>query len=104
VVAGLVGGMFFFIRYPTYARSEIINNITKTFREDGNEGSLGEQKIEVSAQAIMYANQAGESKINWSAISKVAQNDKYIFLYTSSMNAIIIPRNVFSDAKVEQEF
>jgi len=104
IVASLAGGAILFIRYPSYYRAEIINSLKKSFLEGENEGFLGQQKIEASAQGMVYTNQAGESKINWAVINRVAQNDKYIFLYTSSMNAITIPRSAFSDTKVEQEF
>jgi YcxB-like protein len=104
IVACLVAGIIFFIRYPSYRRSEIINHIKKSFSESENEGFLGEQKFDVSMQGMLYTGRTSESKINWSAIHKVAQNDKYIFLYTSSINAITIPRNAFSDAKMEKGF
>ncbi len=104
VIACLIGGIFFFIRYPAYRRADMVNQIRKSFREGDNEGFLGEQKFDFSPQGILYTGQISESKIKWSAINKVVQNEKYIFLYTSSINAITIPRNAFSDAKMEQEF
>jgi hypothetical protein len=45
-----------------------------------------------------------ESKTSWAAVQQVAEGEKHLFLFTSAMHAIVIPKTVFKSDEVKQEF
>lgn len=103
IVSILAGALVFFI-YPYLNRKSMIGRLKQMLSEGNNKTMLGNQVITTSPEGIFCKSQAGESKLNWSSIDKVMQNEKYIFLYISSTNAFVIPTNAFATENQRQEF
>ena len=103
IVAFVVSIVGFFV-VPHFNRAEVRRAYRKASREGDNKAILGLQTISLTPENVFIKTQGGESKYNWSSVDKVTQNDKYIFLYISSINAIVIPIKAFSDGKSLQEF
>ena len=104
VVASILAGVLVFVLYPQVAQKLTINRIKKMLSEGNNNALLGRQIVSLSPEGIFVKNQTAESKINWSTVDKVTENDKHIYLYTSSINALVIPKNGFRSEKEKQEF
>ncbi len=100
----IIGSAIFFVIYPSINRSSCIRRTRKLLSEDDNNAILGRQIITASSEGLFCETDAGESKLNWSSIAKVVQNDDYIFLYIGAVNAIIIPKNIFSTDQEQQKF
>jgi hypothetical protein len=104
VVASILAGVLVFVLYPQVTRKSTINRIKKMLSEGNNNALLGRQVVSLSPEGIFVKNQTAESKINWSTVDKVTENDKHVYLYTSSINALVIPKNCFQSEKEKQEF
>jgi hypothetical protein len=104
LIISLLLGTWGFIQFPSIDHKQTISKIKKMLNEEDNTKMLGHQAISLSPEGIFSKSQAGESKVNWSAISKVEKNDKRFFLYLGSVNAIIIPKDCFKSEKEQQDF
>jgi hypothetical protein len=104
MVVSILSGILVFALYPQVTRISTINRIRKMLNEGNNKALFGRQIITLSPEGIFSKNQLTESKINWSAVEKVAQSDKHFFLYTSSINALVIPKKCFQSEKESMEF
>jgi hypothetical protein len=104
VIVSILGGALAFVLYPQSNRKSTINRIKKMLSEGNNNALLGHQVVTLSPEGIFVKNQSAESKINWSTVDKVSENDKHVYLYTSSINALVIPKNCFQSEKEKQEF
>lgn len=104
VICSAFAGLVAFADYPRTNRKIAIGRIRKMLSEGDNQALLGHRAISLSPDGMFIKTSIGESKIIWSAIDKVAQNNKHIFLYTSSINALVIPKNCFKSEKEKQEF
>jgi len=100
----LVLSIVAFFIVPYLNRSEVINGIRKATKEGDNKAILGHQTISLTPDNIFVKSPVGESKYTWASIDKIAQNDQFIFVYISSINAIVIPRKAFSTNSSLQEF
>jgi hypothetical protein len=104
LIISLLFGAYGFIRFPSINRQQTIRKIEKMLNEENNKEMLGLQVLSLSPEGIFSKSQAGESKVNWSAISRIAQNDKHLFLYLGSVNALVIPKSCFKSEKEQQDF
>jgi len=104
IIYGMLAGVLMFVLFPYINRKATISRTKKVYSEGNNQAMLGHQAISLSPEGILGKNQAGESKINWSAVSELAQNEKYYFLYIGSVNAIVIPKNCFHSPEEEKAF
>lgn len=64
----------------------------KLLSEGPNEGILGEHLLSAGGEGLSITNTSGETKLNWPAITKIAKNERYFFLYVSAISAIVIPK------------
>ncbi len=103
VIVSLLAGVLVFVLYPQWSRKSTANRIKKMLSEGSNNALLGHQVVSLSPEGIFVKNQAAESKIIWSTVDKVAENDKHIYLYTSSINALVIPQECFRSEQEKQE-
>lgn len=104
VIVGILCGALASVVLRLASRQSTISRIRKMLNEGNNEAILGHQTISLTSEGILGKSPSSESKINWSAIDKVAQNEKFFFLYISSVNAIVIPKSCFRSHKEQQEF
>jgi YcxB-like protein len=103
-ILGTLSGILVFIAYPDIYRASTIRRVRTLLNEGSNKSMLGRQIVYLSPEGIFCRTGAGESKINWSAIVKVIESDKYFFLYTGSINALLIPKGSLHTEKEQQDF
>jgi hypothetical protein len=103
-IISLIGGVVLFFVYPYINRSTIIRRTSRLLSEGSNKAIIGKQQITTSDEGLVCETQAGNSRINWSSIEKVVQNDEYIFLYVGATNAIVIPKRAFPSFQDQSEF
>jgi hypothetical protein len=100
----ILAGVVTFIVYPVFERRSMTGRLKKVLAEGDNKAILGPQMISLTPEGLFCKTPASEEKLNWSIIDKVAQNEKYIFLYISSTNAFMIPKKAFSSGTLQKEF
>jgi hypothetical protein len=100
----LVAGILFYIWYPKYYRSYATKHVKKMLSEGSNKALLGKQTITLSSEGVLSKAQSGESKMLWTSVEKVVQNEKYIFIYMGAINAYVIPKNSFTSLDEQNQF
>ncbi len=104
VVSVLVGAIFAFMIYPRFLRRSAVRHIRKLLREGDNAAVFGPESMTFSQDGIFEKDAMGERRYNWSAVQRVVENGKHIFLYVSSTRALVIPTSAFESGAMKQEF
>ena len=104
LIIALLAGVLIFAIYPTIYRKTVISRIKKVLKEGNNSSLVGHQSLDFSPDGIFSKSPVGEGKINWSSISKVVQSEKCFYLYTSSLNALVVPKSCFRSDKEQRDF
>lgn len=78
--------------------------IIKMLKENSNEGLLGEKTLEVDEKQIKSIDKSGESTIYIKTIKNIVEDKEYIFVYTNSVEAIVIPLRAFSNNEDKEKF
>lgn len=103
-VIGVVFSVGASLVYPYIYKRSVTRQARKLFREGSNKSLLGRHELHLSPDGIHYKTISSESKINWSSIEKVVQNEKYVFMYIGALNAIVVPKTAFASSKEQIKF
>ncbi|MFP7298762.1 YcxB family protein [Neobacillus niacini] len=95
----LIVGILWVIFYPKYFQSRILSQTKKMIREGKNEGLLGEHTMILSEEGIVDSNTKGETKVHWSGIIKLVEDESNLYVYNSSVSAYIIPKRELNDVE-----
>ena len=103
LIATIIALVFVF-SYPSIYRSSSKSQTRKFLKEGNNKSLLGHNTIELTPEGILGKSLSGESKINWSSVDKIRQNDEFIFIYIGTINALVIPKHAFSSTAKQKDF
>lgn len=103
IILGGPASVAFFLQYPNIIKRVGINSIKRTYLEGENKNIFAGRTIDILPDKIIVNTEYSESSISWKAIEKLLENDKYIFIYTSTTAAIIIPKSTIP-SEVPQDF
>lgn len=93
-----------FVLYPRYINGHISRRTLKMLREGKNQNIFGDRSIKLTAEGISEVGSSTEGKISWKSIEGIEETKDYIFIYTSSISAHIIPIRAFKDSEIKEEF
>lgn len=85
-------------------RSNTIKQAEKIANDPGNSSIFLETNLIVSESGISIKDILTETKFQWNAFIKKQESKKYFFLFTSSIQAIIIPKRVFKNEEEITQF
>lgn len=88
----LIAGILWVLFYPKYFQKRIRSQTKKMIKEGKNEGLLGEHSMLLTEDGIVDTNSNGETKVNWSGIIKMKEDQSNLYLYNSSVSAYILPK------------
>lgn len=100
----VLGGIILFVLFPVIYRYEAKRQARKLLAEGQNTSLLGTHHLSLSPEAITSTSEVASATLKWSAITDVKDSSDYIFLYTSAMSAMIVPKRVFSSTEEIQVF
>jgi hypothetical protein len=60
-------------------------------------GLLGWHEISIGADGVHEQTEHNESHQSWSAVERVVEDDKYIFIYIQPLAAHVIPKTAFDN-------
>jgi hypothetical protein len=92
------------IYYPKYFMSSTVKRIRKMINEGKNNGIFGPYSLTLTEDGIEESNQSGESRVTWGSIEKMEESEEHIFIYTSVINAYVVPVRAFADDEQRKEF
>ena len=93
-----------FIAYRPLVYWDINRSGQKLQKAGRNKGIWGEHKISLQENELIETSAAGESRTLWAAVERLEQNEEYIFIYTSSIAAHVIPKHSFEDKQQAERF
>ena len=93
----LVFGILWFLFIDKYYFWRIKSNVEKLLQEDKNNGMIGKQNVEVRDELLVVENDSGLTQYKLETINKIDENEKYLFIYVTSVSAIVIPKKVFQN-------
>jgi hypothetical protein len=103
-VFALMMGGFIFLFLPKRMETEAERKIKMLFDEGKNKGMAQVMTVAIEPEVIKSDNGLSESTSRWSLVEKIEVTDGYIFVYTSAINAIIIPNRAFETDRDREEF
>ncbi|GIN73916.1 hypothetical protein J14TS2_43910 [Bacillus sp. J14TS2] len=92
------------IFYPKYFYRFVIRNTKKLIREGKNEGLLGEHRMTLSEEGIVDTTPNKETKVTWSGIQSLKEDEQAIYLYNSSVSAYILPKKDLHNVEETKAF
>jgi hypothetical protein len=78
--------------------------VRKMTTEGHGKGLLGQHDIEIRSDGIHERTDVNDSRQSWAAVERVAESDRYIFIYIGPMLAHIIPKAAFASAEEAASF
>ncbi|PIC64844.1 hypothetical protein CSV79_04270 [Sporosarcina sp. P13] len=85
------------ILYPKYFYFHITRQVRKMLKEGKNEGLIGEHSMKMNKAGISDKTSMGETQVQWGGIQRMIEDADYIYIYTSTVSAYILPkRHVYS--------
>lgn len=100
----LVCSVLWVIFYPKYFKWSVSKRIIKMLDDGDNKDMLGKRSLSLTEKGIIDCSTLSESKTDWSAIEKVTQTQKHIFIFISSVAAYILPVHVFKNEIEKKRF
>lgn len=76
----------------------------KLWKTGRNVGMWGEHKIKLNENELVVTSAGRESCTLWVAVERLEQNEEYVFIYTSSIAAHVIPKHAFGDKQLSERF
>lgn len=80
------------IIYPKKFVSTMLKRSEKLLNNEDNNGYLGPHSVEFNESGMTHKAPESESTIKWIGIKRVLENEKYYFLYNTSVSTLIIPK------------
>lgn len=93
----LIASIIWFLYYPKSHKKSLAKQTLKMITEDENKGFLGSQTLEMDDESITVTNEHSCKKMKWSLFNKIICTDEYIYIYDSSVSAVIIPASAFEN-------
>ena len=85
-------------------RSNVQKQAERIAEDPGNESIFRENRLQASETGIWLQSNDTEVRYQWNAFTKRMDNPEYYFLFTSNIQAIIIPKRVFTDLDQRNRF
>jgi hypothetical protein len=86
---------FFFI--PPGMKRSAVKNTGKMYSEGKNRDLLGTHDLSISDDGITETTENCKSEYTWKALEKISGTDRHLYLYVSSVSAMILPLRTLND-------
>lgn len=96
--------LLWLIGYPSYYRWTIKRNARRIYSQSESKSVLGAHTIAIGPEGVSERTAVGESRIAWSGIERIEDDDEYLFLYIGPLVAHVIPKRAFKTAEDANAF
>lgn len=90
-----IAAVLWVIFYPKSVVKQVEKRVRKMIEEDDNKGLIGDRVVEISENGIDVTTDYSKVNHSWESVNKIEQDEKYIYIYQSSMSAVMIPKSIF---------
>ena len=98
---GAVTSVAWWVWIPRVLMASYEKQVARSQEGHKNRVTLGTHALEVTEEHLLETNEYGESKVRWPAVEKVVADGDCAFIYLSSAQAHIIPKNRVSSGDFE---
>jgi hypothetical protein len=96
--------LLYMIFYPLSVRQNIQKFGQHMKKEGENKAIWGEHRLTISEDELFEKTAVGETHLRWNGVERVAESDGYIFIYSSTTSAFVIPKKFFETREQTQAF
>jgi len=86
------------------ARNNVARHAEKVTNDENNASIFSEKIVEIDDSGIAMKDAVSENRWKWEAFIKKQENEAYYFLFTSAIEAIILPKRIFKQAEEKMKF
>lgn len=97
----LLGPILFAILALPYVRWRTRQMSNRLLGEGQNRGFYGRCELEIGPDALTETRPSGSTIRNWTSVERIVTTPSHLFVYTSGIEAYVVPRRAFS---TESEF
>lgn len=97
----LIGPLLFCILGSPYIRWRTRQMSNRLLSEGQNTGFNGECELLAGVDALTETRPSGSTIRNWASVERIVATPSHLFVYTSGIEAYVVPRRAFS---TESEF
>lgn len=65
---------------------------------------LGKHTLVVEPSGVTEQGSVSESKVAWSGVEKIEDDNQYIYIFTGPLQAHVIPKRAFRSSEESQKF
>lgn len=91
------GVPLYLLYFPWAYRRKLRKMVDGMVSEGKNRGLFNRHRVTISPEGVADSSEHGQTSTAWQGVEKVAAADEHVFIYTSALAAIIVPRRAFSD-------
>jgi hypothetical protein len=96
--------VLYILLMPAYSRYRTRRITLRLLSEGKNKGFDGPHSLTIGPEGIVAESATGDARSNWSVVEKLETDKEHFYIYTSAVNAIILPKRAFADENEFQEF
>lgn len=85
-------------------RNNVRKMAEKIAKDPGNEMMFREHNLQASDNGLVLQDPTIETRYQWKAFTKKLESQEYYFLFLNNIQALIIPKRVFTDAGQQARF
>jgi hypothetical protein len=100
----LIAPLLFLVTAMPYLRWRTRRMFVRLLSEGQNKEAYGHCELEVGVAGLTETRSSGSTSRNWSCVERIVSTPSHLFVYTSSIEAYIIPRRAFSTDSDFQAF
>jgi hypothetical protein len=89
-VGGIIGGLL----YPLVLKDQTRKALLRLYREGKNLALAKPITLRADPEELFVDAASGSSTIRWKYIERADQTTDHLFLFTSAMNAVVVPKAV----------
>ena len=100
----LLGPVLFVLSVTPYMKWKTKRIFEQMVAEGNNSGLFGECSLSIDPDGIREIKSSGETMRSWNGVEKLVVTDEHAFIYTSAIEAFVLPRRAFKNEERFQAF
>jgi hypothetical protein len=100
----LLGPVLFVLFFTPYLRWKSRRAIKRLFAEGQNTGRYGACSLAITPDGLREIQASGETRRSWNAVERLLIADDHAFIFTSAVEAFVLPRRAFATRERFQAF
>ena len=96
----LIGGVIWFLLYPSIYRRRVRKNVEKYLAEMSTEKVMGPCQLELDEAGLSSRSPMGDSKYPWNVVQRITLTPDYLHVFLVGGSGFPIPRKTVGDSAI----